>query len=66
MPHGDGPGGAYRELRDLSDGALDALAQSSDRAADVVRLIERPGQLESEFYDEEDLLDPPQRHCGGT
>jgi hypothetical protein len=49
---------AYRELRDLSDGALDALARSSERAADVVRLhrAARAG-LVAEFYDEEDLLD---------
>ena len=48
---------AYRELRDLSDEALDALARSSDRAADVVRLHRTArASLESEFYDEEDLL----------
>jgi hypothetical protein len=49
---------AYRELRDLSDGALDALANGSDRAADVVRLHRTAhASLEVEFYDEEDLLD---------
>ena len=49
---------AYRELRDLSDGALDALAKSSERAADVVRLHRTArASLETEFYDEEDLLD---------
>jgi RecB family exonuclease len=49
---------AYRELRDLSDGALDALARSSDRAADVVRLHGAArASLMAEFYDEEDLLD---------
>jgi hypothetical protein len=49
---------AYRELRDLSDGALDALARRSDRAADVVRLHRTARvTLESAFYDEEDLLD---------
>ena len=48
---------AYRELRDLSDEALNALAGSSDRAADVVRLHRAArASLESEFYDEEDLL----------
>ncbi len=48
---------AYRELRDLSEGALNALARSSDRAADVVRLHRTArASLESEFYDEEDLL----------
>src|ERR1019366_6941484 len=50
---------AYRELRDLSDGALDALAGSSDRAADVVRLhLTARSSLAAEFYDEEDLLHP--------
>jgi hypothetical protein len=49
---------AYRELRDLSDGALDALAESSERAADVVRLHRTArASLEADFYDEEDLLD---------
>jgi hypothetical protein len=49
---------AYRELRDLSDGALDALAQRSERASDVVRLHKAArASLEREFYDEEDLLD---------
>jgi ATP-dependent helicase/nuclease subunit B len=49
---------AYRELRDLSAGALDALTRTSDRAADVVRLHRTArATLESAFYDEEDLLD---------
>jgi hypothetical protein len=49
---------AYRELRDLSDGALDALARSSARAADVVRLHRAArASLVAEFYDEEDLLE---------
>jgi ATP-dependent helicase/nuclease subunit B len=49
---------AYRELRDLSEGALDALARRSERAADVVRLHKAArSSLEQEFYDEEDLLD---------
>jgi ATP-dependent helicase/nuclease subunit B len=49
---------AYRELRDLSVGALDALARKSDRAADVVRLHRAArASLVSNFYDEEDLLD---------
>ncbi len=49
---------AYRELRDLSAGALDALAAQSARAADVVRLgrIAR-AVLASQWYDEEDLID---------
>ncbi len=49
---------AYRELRDLSDGALDALARRSDRAADVVRLHRAArARLVSAWYDEEDLID---------
>lgn len=49
---------AYRELRDLSDGALDALARRSARATDVVRLHRAArARLESDWYDEEDLID---------
>ncbi len=49
---------AYRELRDLSDAALDALAKKSERAADVIRLHRTARTiLEPDFYDEEDLLD---------
>jgi hypothetical protein len=49
---------AYRELRDLSPGALDALARQSERAADVVRLHgEAREALATSWYDEEDLLD---------
>ena len=49
---------AYRELRDLSEGALDALARRSDRAADVVRLHRSArGRLAPDWYDEEDLID---------
>jgi ATP-dependent helicase/nuclease subunit B len=48
---------AYRELRDLSDGALDALAGRSARARDVVRLHRAARRrLAPTFYDEEDLL----------
>jgi len=48
---------AYRELRDVSEDALDALARGSDRAADVVRLHRSArARLESDWYDEEDLL----------
>ena len=48
---------AYRELRDLSDEALDALATTSGRAHDVVRLhLAARTSLEQVFYDEEDLL----------
>jgi RecB family exonuclease len=49
---------AYRELRDLTPGALEALRSQSHRAADVVRLhrdVRRA--LEPSWYDEEDLLD---------
>lgn len=50
--------GAYRELRDLSAAALDALAGQSPRAEDVVRLVRAARhRLEGAFYDEEDLLD---------
>jgi len=49
---------AYRELRDLSDAALDSLARRSDRAADVVRLHRAArARLISDWYDEEDLID---------
>ncbi len=49
---------AYRELRDLSDETLDALARRSDRAADVVRLQRAArARLASAWYDEEDLID---------
>ena len=49
---------AYRELRDLSDGALDSLGRRSSRAADVVRLHRAArARLESAWYDEEDLID---------
>ena len=49
---------AYRELRDLSDGALDSLARRSNRAADVVRLHRAArGRLDMDWYDEEDLID---------
>ncbi len=47
----------YRELRDLSPAALDALAASSDRAREVVRLHRAArARLEREWSDEEDLL----------
>jgi len=48
---------AYRELRDLSPVALDALALESRRARDVVRLCQDTrARLEPEWYDEEDLM----------
>jgi hypothetical protein len=47
----------YRELRDLSEGALAALARTSDRAAEAVRLHRAVrSQLAARWYDEEDLL----------
>ncbi len=47
----------YRELRDLSPGALDALAASSARAGEVVRLHRAVrARLEAAWSDEEDLL----------
>jgi hypothetical protein len=47
----------YRELRDLSPVALAALAGSSDRAKEVVRLHSATrARLEPSWYDEEDLL----------
>jgi len=49
---------AYRELRDLSAEALDALARQSPRAADVVRIGRAArARLARAWYDEEDLLD---------
>ncbi len=49
---------AYRELRDLSAEALDAVAAQSRRARDVVRLHrEAHRALAPSWYDEEDLLD---------
>lgn len=47
----------YRELRDLSPPALSALADSGDRAREVVRLHRAArARLEAEWSDEEDLL----------
>jgi hypothetical protein len=49
---------AYRELRDLSEEALDAVAAQSRRARDVVRMQrEAHRALAPSWYDEEDLLD---------
>lgn len=47
----------YRELRDVSPPALDALAATGERAAEVVRLhrIAR-ATLEPHWYDEQDLM----------
>lgn len=48
---------SYRELRDVSPQALDALAATGERAAEVVRLhrIARTA-LEPHWYDEQDLM----------
>lgn len=47
----------YRELRDLSPAALDALAASSERAREVVRLHRAArARLEVTWSDEDDLL----------
>ncbi len=47
---------AYRELRDLPDQSLAALARESRRASDVVRLHrEARVRLVADWYDEEDL-----------
>lgn len=47
----------YRELRDLSPGALDALAAASDRAREVVRIHRAVrAALAPAWSDEEDLL----------
>ena len=49
---------AYRELRDLSDERSTRWPTTSGRARDVVRLHRAArAALETEFYDEEDLLD---------
>ena len=49
--------GAYRELRDLSPAALDALARTGVRAADVVRIAKAAhAGLAAGWYDEEDLM----------
>jgi len=47
----------YRELRDVSPGALDALAATGPRAREVVRLHRAArARLEAAWSDEEDLL----------
>jgi RecB family exonuclease len=48
---------AYRELRDLDPTALDALAATSQRAGEVVRIHRATrARLEDAWYDEEDLM----------
>jgi ATP-dependent helicase/nuclease subunit B len=49
---------AHRELSMLDDTALDALARTGARAADVVRISRRVrSSLAGEWYDERDLMD---------
>ncbi|MGH9301208.1 MAG: hypothetical protein ACRD0E_04930, partial [Acidimicrobiales bacterium] len=49
---------AYRELRDLSDGALDNLSRAGTRSLDVVSLHRDARRcLAQDFYDEEDLIE---------
>ncbi|GAC1314377.1 MAG: hypothetical protein NVSMB12_07530 [Acidimicrobiales bacterium] len=49
--------GAYRELRDLSEPALDAIARAGRRAATVVRLHRSVRTtLAPAWYDEQDLM----------
>jgi len=49
--------GAYRELRDLSAGALDAVGATGERAGDVVGLHRHArARLVDAWYDEEDLM----------
>lgn len=48
---------SYQELRDLDEGALDTLAASSPRAAEVVRVHRAArARLVADWYDEEDLM----------
>jgi ATP-dependent helicase/nuclease subunit B len=48
---------AYRELRDLSPGALAGVAGAGPRAADVIRLhTSVRARLEPDWYDEQDLI----------
>lgn len=63
---------SYRELRDLSEDALDAVAGASARAGDVIRLHRAARRrLEASWYDEEDLMEaaahaiPRVRHPSG-
>jgi len=49
---------AHRELSTIDDAALDALARTGPRAADVVRISRRArASLAGEWYDERDLMD---------
>lgn len=57
----------YRELRDLTPGALDALAASSDRAREVVRLHRAVrARLGAAWSDEEDLLAAATERAGSA
>lgn len=58
---------AYRELRDLTPDALDALGARSARARDVVRLHRTArARLEPEWYDEEDLMSAAAGVCANA
>ncbi len=49
---------SYRDLRDVSDGALDKLVEQSPRSADVVRLCRYVrSELRDKWYDGQDLVD---------
>ncbi len=49
---------SYRDLRDVSDGDLDKLAEQSPRSADVVRLCRYVrSELRDKWYDGQDLVD---------
>lgn len=57
----------YRELRDVSSPALDALAGTSPRAAEVVRLHRAVrARLQGDWSDEEDLLAAAATQAGTT
>jgi len=57
---------SYRELRDCSPAGLDALARTSARAAEVVRLHRAVrARLEERWSDEEDLLRAAAAQAGG-
>jgi hypothetical protein len=49
---------SYRDLRDVSDGGLDKLAEQSPRSADVVRLCRYVrSELRHKWYDGQDMAD---------
>lgn len=50
-------GRTFDDLRDVTPATLERLAAMGPRAADVVRLFRRTGQLTAGYYDESDLLE---------